>query len=329
MNTLQNPKPSELGSYQDLFLRLLDSVLLLDREAFTILECNDASERLFDSESESLLGKPLSDFILDEERDAFLKKLRVGRRRYYPTEFETRLSLTPEKTLIVRMSFCSLKLSDQTEVLQVIARDITQEKEAVEKLDRYMKELEVLNKKLEQLSITDELTRLFNVRHFRSRLKEEHERAVRYQGKYAVILFDVDNFKHYNDTHGHPAGDQILRLIGKLILENVRSTDLAARYGGEEFVILCPETDAEGALVNAERYRKLIENYAFPHREQQPLGKVSVSIGVAAYPEDAQDPQSVVEAADQGLYHSKEQGRNRATAFHSIQKKPQKKLKSA
>ena len=324
MSNLTPSKPSTLASYQDLFLRLLDAVIILDREEFTIVECNDATERLFETTIDALTGKALSEFIVSEMQEEFLKKLRVGRRRYYPMEFETRLTPSPGKTLEIRMSFCSLKLSNESEVLQVIARDITREKEALEKIDRYMKELEVLNKKLEQLSITDELTRLYNVRHFKSRLKEEHDRAVRYQGKYAVILFDVDNFKHYNDTHGHPAGDQILRLLGQIISENVRSTDIAARYGGEEFVILCPEANWEGALLKAERFRKIIESYPFPHAAQQPLGKVSVSIGVASYPEDADQFQSVVEAADQGLYHSKESGRNRVTPFQQIKHLPKK-----
>jgi diguanylate cyclase (GGDEF)-like protein/PAS domain S-box-containing protein len=317
-------KPSTLASYQDLFLRLLDSVLILDREEFTIIECNDATERLFETTTDTLTGKKLAEFIISEMQEEFLKKLRVGRRRYYPMEFETRLTPTAGKTLAIRMSFCSLKLSDNSEVLQVIARDITKEKEALEKIDSYMKELEVLNKKLEQLSITDELTRLHNVRHFKSRLKEEHDRAVRYKGQYSVILFDVDNFKHYNDTHGHPAGDQILRLMGQILSENTRSTDIAARYGGEEFVILCPEANWEGALIKAERFRKIIESFPFPHRDQQPLGKVSVSIGVASYPEDAHEFQAVVEAADQGLYHSKENGRNRTTPFKQIKDLPKK-----
>lgn len=310
--------PSSQASYLDLFMRLLDSVFLIDRETSQILEANDASERLLNQKPEALKGQSILDFIAADQLDEVNKKLRIARRKYYPIEFEIKLRPINEKELYVRANACSLKLSDQSEVLQVIAKDITREKEAQQVLQAYMAELKKLNEKLELLSTTDELTQLYNVRRFRARMKEEYERSRRYPVKYAIILFDVDNFKNYNDKHGHPAGDELLRTLGRLIKENSRATDFPARYGGEEFIILCPEATTETGRLVAERYRKIIENHPFQFAKEQPLGKVSVSVGVASSPESGSSPEDVIKAADVALYHSKRNGRNRTTTFEDI-----------
>jgi diguanylate cyclase (GGDEF)-like protein/PAS domain S-box-containing protein len=317
-----NTSPSQLASYLDLFMRLLDSVFLLDRENYTILEANDASERLLNQKPEDLRGKSFLDFIDSEQVDEANKKFRIARRKYYPLEFEVKLRPLAHKELYIHVNACSLKLNDESEVLQVIAKDITREKEAQKVLEAYMAELKKLNEKLELLSTTDELTQLNNVRRFRARLKEEYERSRRYPIRYGIILFDVDNFKHYNDTHGHPAGDELLRILGRLFKENARTTDFPARYGGEEFIILCPDATCETAKLVAERYRKIIESHPFPFANQQPLGKVSVSIGVASSPEAGSDPEAIIKAADKALYYSKEHGRNRTTSFLEIQAQP-------
>ncbi len=317
-----NTSPSQLASYLDLFMRLLDSVFLLDRENYTILEANDASERLLNQKPEELRGKSFLDFIDSEQVEEANKKFRIARRKYYPLEFEIKLRPLAHKELYIHVNACSLKLNDESEVLQVIAKDITREKEAQKVLEAYMAELKKLNEKLELLSTTDELTQLNNVRRFRARLKEEYERSRRYPIRYGIILFDVDNFKHYNDTHGHPAGDELLRILGRLFKENARTTDFPARYGGEEFIILCPDATCETAKLVAERYRKIIESHPFPFANQQPLGKVSVSIGVASSPEAGSDPEAIIKAADNALYYSKEHGRNRTTSFLEIQAQP-------
>ncbi len=314
--------PSQLASYLDLFMRLLDSVFLLDRENFTILEANDASERLLNQKPEDLRGKSFLDFIDADQLEEANKKFRIARRKYYPLEFEIKLRPLVHKELYIHVNACSLKLNDESEVLQVIAKDITREKEAQKVLEAYMAELKKLNEKLELLSTTDELTQLNNVRRFRARLKEEYERSRRYPIRYGIILFDVDNFKHYNDTHGHPAGDELLRILGRIFKENARATDFPARYGGEEFIILCPDATCESAKLVAERYRKIIESHPFPFANQQPLGKVSVSVGVASSPEAGSDPETIIKAADKALYYSKEHGRNRTTSFLEIQAQP-------
>jgi diguanylate cyclase (GGDEF)-like protein len=150
---------------------------------------------------------------------------------------------------------------------------------------------------------------LLNFRSFQESLKKEHERASRYQSKYSVLFCDLDHFKHYNDKHGHPAGDELLRTLGQVIQSQVRKTDEVFRYGGEEFVVLCCETDLSDAVILAERIRKAVMAHPFAHREEQPLGFVSFSLGVASYPGDGAEAKDVVEAADGQVYLTPALGR--------------------
>jgi diguanylate cyclase (GGDEF)-like protein len=123
-------------------------------------------------------------------------------------------------------------------------------------------------------------------------------------------MMDVDHFKIYNDTHGHPAGDEVLRTLADLIKSRLRDVDSSARYGGEEFVALLPETDWKNGKIVAEDIRAQMENYPFKGRESQPLGKVTVSFGVAEFPADAADAVSLIKKADEALYRAKDSGRN-------------------
>jgi diguanylate cyclase (GGDEF)-like protein len=141
----------------------------------------------------------------------------------------------------------------------------------------------------------------------------EHIRAQRYASQYSLVFIDADNFKHYNDRNGHPAGDRLLKELAQIVRASCRSTDLPARYGGEEFVVLCPETAHPDANVVAERIRKAVQSHPFAHADAQPLGFVSVSVGVACYPVDGQTPEAVLQSADEALYASKQNGRNRVT----------------
>ncbi|CAG0996416.1 partial Phytochrome-like protein cph2, partial [Methanosarcinales archaeon] len=115
---------------------------------------------------------------------------------------------------------------------------------------------------------------------------------------------------HYNDTNGHAAGDQCLKKVAEVFMKNAREVDISARYGGEEFAVILPETSKDGALKLAERLRAKLEEETVPFEALQPNGAVTMSLGVASYPDDAQDAQSLVEAADKALYKAKEKGRN-------------------
>ncbi len=168
---------------------------------------------------------------------------------------------------------------------------------------------------LTEMSITDELTRLKNFRHFAERLEQEVQRAERYGHHLSLVLLDIDHFKLYNDTHGHPAGNEVLRVLGRLLRDNARQTDLLARYGGEEFVIILPETTKQDAVVLAEKICRLIELHKFPGEEQQPGGRLTISGGVAAVPEDLAHSPLLLDAADRALYAAKAAGRNQVLPY--------------
>ena len=161
-----------------------------------------------------------------------------------------------------------------------------------------------------ELSITDELTRVFNRRYFNQRFEREMQRAQRYQRHLSLIMLDIDHFKIFNDTHGHLWGDAVLKQVAQTLEDNLRKADILARFGGEEFVILLPEIDRGHGRQVAEKLRRAIENTAFPKAETQPLGRLTVSLGLASYPEDAEGTSDLIHVADQGLYLAKSRGRN-------------------
>jgi diguanylate cyclase (GGDEF)-like protein len=169
----------------------------------------------------------------------------------------------------------------------------------------------VLHETIHGLAVRDGLTNLFNHRYFQNALDNEILRAIRFKKSFSIILFDIDNFKHYNDTNGHPAGDRLLQEIATKIMQTSRGTDTYARYGGEEFVIILPETDKNGAAIRAEKLRSAIANHPFFNSSAQPLGCVSISGGYAEFPLDAESKTALIKLVDQALYQAKKTGRNR------------------
>lgn len=165
----------------------------------------------------------------------------------------------------------------------------------------------------EQLSVTDALTGLLNRRYIEQRLDEEVKRSNRHGYPMSFLLLDVDHFKSYNDTYGHPAGDVALKLVADVIKDTLRGADVAARFGGEEFAILLPQTVDEEAAAIAERVRRNIEAAEFPHRE------VTVSIGVASCSSELCSTSGLVDAADKALYDAKHHGRNGVRMFNQLE----------
>mgnify|MGYP001611879736 FL=1 len=168
---------------------------------------------------------------------------------------------------------------------------------------------ESLEEQLRQLAITDELTQTYNRRHFIETAEREFARARRYRETFSVVVLDLDDFKFVNDTHGHPAGDQVLRTVSDLCRRNIRQHDTFARYGGEEFVFLLPGLDYAGACEFAERIRRRLAGtpVAFGNR----LIHVTASLGVAVYHEGLSDLDSLLTHADQAMYRAKNLGKNR------------------
>src|SRR5882724_5252442 len=169
------------------------------------------------------------------------------------------------------------------------------------------------------MSITDPLTGLHNRRYLEARLTEELSRSKRYDYPLSFMMIDIDDFKLYNDFNGHQAGDRALEIISQCLHAALRKVDVASRYGGEEFSILLPQTTLQEAGVIADRIRRKIYSTAFTHGKTQPLGAVSVSIGLSAFSPALNSAEAIVRAADRALYHAKSHGKNRAYAYHPIQ----------
>lgn len=171
-----------------------------------------------------------------------------------------------------------------------------------------------LRKRLADEARTDYLTGLLNRRGFDRELRAELSRVDRYGVQGAMALVDLDHFKHYNDAHGHPAGDETLKEVARVLQTESRTSDKVARYGGEEFAVIMPEISAPDALSAAERLRSLLEDHRFEGEDALPSGALTVSVGLASYPEDGTNFEKVLGVADRRLYRAKDRGRNRVCA---------------
>jgi diguanylate cyclase (GGDEF)-like protein len=175
----------------------------------------------------------------------------------------------------------------------------------------------LLHEETVMLSITDPLTGVPNRRHLFSQLEMEVARASRFAQPLSVLMIDIDHFKVLNDHAGHRAGDEVLRKVADVLRMNVRKVDVLARYGGEEFMLVLPQVSKEEAVEVAEKLRVAVSSTEFQDGPSQPLGAITVSVGVAAFPGDALSLETLVDAADSALYASKRGGRNRTTAYAS------------
>ncbi len=172
------------------------------------------------------------------------------------------------------------------------------------------------NERLERLAVTDALTGLYNRRHFHQRLQEEYQRSKRYALPLACLMFDIDDFKKINDTHGHLQGDSVLREIAAQTNAHIRKTDICARYGGEEFIVVMPQTGLVGARTQAQRLLEALRNHQYPGLP--PNAEVTVSIGVAVLDLNSMDNcDALVAQADVALYEAKRLGKNRVVVAHT------------
>ena len=173
------------------------------------------------------------------------------------------------------------------------------------------KEQKRLNIELEKLSRTDRLTGLNNRGYWEECLQSEFDRCTRYKNGSSVLIFDIDHFKNVNDTYGHQAGDEVIRMTSVTVKDMIRKTDVAGRYGGEEFVVCLPDTVAENAMIFAERLREKMA--ALTVKYEKSLINYTVSIGICGFHESLTSHEKWIEKADRALYFSKENGRNKTT----------------
>lgn len=181
-------------------------------------------------------------------------------------------------------------------------------------VDTYVKHLEERNRTLERQVLRDGLTGLYNRRYMQDRLREELARAHRYRRDLALLLLDVDHFKRVNDTLGHPAGDLALARVARTLRSTIRDTDIPARYGGDEFAVILPEASHDGGRAVGERIRAAVEAMDASGVE---ASRITVSVGIAAFPIDADDAALLIEQADRALYQAKRDGKNRVAVAGS------------
>ncbi len=275
-----------------------DIIISLDKDNF-IFKFNNGAQSHFGYSQEEILGVPFESlFINPEDREKIHRPIKSGSKS---TSAEVPMKTKSGQKIIVNM--CISKMKDGGYV--VTAQDITEKKKLEE-------ELKSKNEQLNKLAITDNLTGLFNSRHFYKAIKGELSRLKRYPGrKLAIIYMDVDRFKEFNDTEGHQMGDHVLRSLGKVIEVCIRKdVDAGFRYGGDEFVIILPDTDMHQAKVAAQRIQKQFGAFKF--------GQTSLSIGIAdALPDD--DEKTLVRRADFAMYKSKKEGKASITLAEQCQ----------
>jgi diguanylate cyclase (GGDEF)-like protein len=207
-----------------------------------------------------------------------------------------------------------------TEVFNDMVARLRQGREELAAINETLRQKNV---ELHEISIVDSLTGLYNRKHLMETLDKEVSRSQRHSHSFSLLVIDIDHFKKYNDTYGHLAGDEVLSRLASVFKKSIRSSDYAARYGGEEFIIMLPEIDPEQGLVTAERMLKQVAEERFGGEGESI--KVTISVGVASYPENGEDAQSVIRNADAAMYEAKEQGRNRVILAGANKKKKKRK----
>lgn len=283
-----------------------DAILIIDDR--NIIFNNEAAARMVGlNHPDEMLGRDFFDFIPEEQQrclEISLKRMYSSNDRQNIPTFETKLKKTTGETLDVEGASAFVEYNGKM-VLQVFLRDITKRKKE--------------RAQLERLSQLDGLTNVANRRHFDRVLKQEVNRARRNKQPLSLILFDIDEFKKYNDYYGHLQGDDCLKQITAAASKVLkRPGDLLARFGGEEFVVLLPETDLYGAEVVAEQLRSSIEQLQLPHQQSEVADHVTISLGVASMTRPSEsDIIPLLERADRALYHAKRMGKNRVVAFPS------------
>ena len=201
------------------------------------------------------------------------------------------------------------RLNDNLDFLSIIAN---QSALAIQNARQYSK--------IKQMAITDNLTNLYNRRYFMELLKNEVLRSRRFKKPLSVALIDVDDFGHYNNTNGHPAGDKLLRELSDTLRATVRSIDTVGRYGGEEFIIVIPEASPDEAAIVGERIRVAVEKQYFEGEEDQPGGRVTISLGVATCMNNSLSEEELIKEADKALYRAKGAGKNRVVSSIIVDK---------
>jgi diguanylate cyclase (GGDEF)-like protein/PAS domain S-box-containing protein len=288
--------------FRDLFDNVSDLVAVTDLRG-KILFANAAWTQVL-SPSAQVTRQYLVDWLNPDSREVLAHLLDHLPVAGVLTGIELQIA-TPDGSLLdVEGSFSCRSGVGRVDRIRIIFRDVTSRKVSAQRLEEAHRQLEAANQQLQLLAATDGLTTLANRRAFYERLSQACHASARQQRAVSLILLDVDHFKMYNDSFGHPAGDDALRTVGTILKEGSRDSDVVGRIGGEEFAVILPETDENEALFVAERLRRMIGGHRWP------LRRVTASLGIATHHGGDPDPELLVEAADQALYQAKRSGRD-------------------
>ncbi|MGS2719068.1 GGDEF domain-containing protein [Paraglaciecola aestuariivivens] len=260
-------------------------------------------------------NKNLFDFFPEIDKDWFSRKAApafslkspvfiIWEQRPYLFRFDSNRPITSQASFMYQniTIFPLASLTGEIEQICLVIYDVTDE--AVSRLG-----MQSLNAQLQEISQVDGLTGLYNRRYWEEQFVREFKRNKRSDGPTSLIMLDIDHFKKVNDTYGHPAGDDVIKALGRIIQKGTRETDVPGRYGGEEFAILLPDTPVENVEFVAERLRRLVEKFTVVHDEIEI--SFTISIGIAGFNQDFLDSTQWLESADKALYQAKKSGRNR------------------
>ncbi len=301
-NTMAMEAEQAYIEINQIFKTVAGGIVLVDKHC-NILRCNDSFLKMAGVKRENLRAQKCYEIFhscLCSTEGCPLQRLKKGEKRV-ESEIEKE---GPEGTPVYYSTISTPFKGPGGDLIGIVEHitDITERVKAE-------KSLAESERRYKELSLVDELTRLFNKRYFNTHLQLEVERANRHGHPLSLLLLDIDNFKHHNDTYGHADGDRVLARLGQVIAESLRVNDVPCRYGGEEFTIILPVTSGEQATVVAERIRARFAGEIFQPTPQETVRK-TISIGVTQYLA-GESGQSLLERADQNMYEAKQSGKNR------------------
>jgi diguanylate cyclase (GGDEF)-like protein len=299
---------------------MLDGVIVLDVQD-RIVDINPAAIRLIKADMSPPIGEKIDTFLNDWHA--------ISARCYETGKYWEEIRFDG-----LEMRYFDLRITDlydhngRTTGKLVDFRDITTHKntelqlrDANVLLQDQLEEIKALQDELREQAIRDPLTGLYNRRYLNEMLNRELSKAKRLGKSVSVVMIDIDTFKTCNDTFGHKAGDTILQAVADMFHRNTRVEDIVCRFGGDEFLIVLPDTPEQVGADCAERWRELVQNIDI-HYEQLKL-KVTISVGVASFPNSGRTPDEILQTADKALYWAKGIGRNRVVSFQQMQQEQQ------
>jgi diguanylate cyclase (GGDEF)-like protein/PAS domain S-box-containing protein len=288
-------KDSELR-YRRLFETAQDGILILDAETGAITDVNPFLIKMLGYSLDEFVQKKLWEVGAFKDIEASQEAFEALQKNEY-IRYED-LPLRAKNGRLIQVEFVSnVYLVGEEKVIQCNIRDITERVQAQKALVKS----EAL---LREQSVRDHLTGLFNRRYMEVTLERELLRAFRKNLTLGIIMIDVDDFKRFNDTYGHAAGDKILQEVSSVLLDHVRKEDIPSRYGGDEFILVLPDASREVSQERAERLGEMVHNLHIQYAGQT-LEAITLSMGVAVFPEDGSSSEDVLKAADDALYRAK------------------------